>query len=80
MEKKTDHPKPRSNDAPSTDDNRDRIAPILIALFFISEATNRWKGPRYIVYDTYDTRLRSFITWTKHMHPSPTALSTVGFF
>jgi hypothetical protein len=54
-----------------------RLAPILTALF---EATSRWKGPRYLAYDTYDARLRTFFTWPKHIHPSPTALSTAGFF
>jgi len=69
-----------SNDDPSTDGIHDRIAPILSALFFMSEATTRWKELRPIAYDTYDARLRSFFTWPKHMHPAPTALSTAGFF
>jgi hypothetical protein len=38
MEKKPEQPKPRSNDAPSPDVNHDRIAPILTALFVMSEA------------------------------------------
>ena len=80
MEKKPEHPKPGSNDAPSTDFARDRIAPILSPLFVMSEATARWKGPRYLAYDTYSSRFRSFFTWSKHMHPSPTALSTAGYF
>jgi len=46
----------------------------------MSEATSRWKGPRYLAYDTYDAWLRSFFTWPTHLHPSPTALSTTGFF
>ena len=81
MEMKPEQPKPnRSNDAPSTDVTRDIIAPILLALFLMSEAITRWKGPRYLAYDTYDARLRSFFTWPKYMHPAPTALSTSGFF
>jgi hypothetical protein len=80
MEKKPDQPKRRSNDAPNTDVDRDLLAHILTALFVMNEATNRWKRPHYLAYDTYDARLRSFFTWPKHMHPSPTALSTAGFF
>ena len=80
IERKREQLKSRSNDAPSTDVTRDRIAPILSALFVMSEATTRWKGPRYLAYDTYDARLRSFFTWPNHMHPSPTNLSTAGFF
>jgi len=69
-----------SNDAPNRDVTRDRITPILTALFVMSEATSRWKGPRYLAYDAYDARLRSFFTWPKHMHSSPIALSTAGLF
>ena len=50
MEKKPE-PKPRSNDAPSTDVTRDRIASILSASFVMSEVTTCWKGPRYLAYD-----------------------------
>ena len=45
----------------------------------MSDDTNRWKGPRYLAYDTYDARLRSFFTWPKYLNPTPTALSTAGF-
>jgi len=61
MEKKpntSEQPQRRSNDAPSTDVGRDRFAPILTALFVMSEATISWKGPRYLAYDIYDARLR----------------------
>jgi len=62
-------------DAPSTDVAPERFPPILTARFVMSEATSCWKGPRYLAYDTYDARLRSFFTWPKHMHPSPQPVS-----
>jgi hypothetical protein len=68
MEKKPEQPKPRSHDARSTDVTRDRI---LSAFFVMSETTTRWKGPRYLAYDTYDAMLRSFFTWPKRMILSP---------
>ena len=79
IERKREQLKSRSNDAPSTDVTRDRIAPILSALFVMSEATSRWKGPRYLAYDTYDARLRSSFTWPYHLHPSPHSLKHSRF-
>ena len=31
----------------------------------MSNATNRWKGPCHLQYDSHDARLRSFITWPR---------------
>jgi hypothetical protein len=69
--KTSEKPKQRSNDVSGTDVVPDRFAPILTAIFVMSEATTRWKGPHYLAYDTYDARLRSFFTSPKYLHPTP---------
>ena len=49
-------------------------------LYFLGRATNRWRGPCHLQYDSYDSRFRSFITWPRYLKPDPTTLSIASFW
>ena len=68
-------PEQRSNDV-----RPDRFARTLTEIFIVSEATTRWKGSRFLAYNSYDARVRSFLNWPRYLNPTPTALNTAGFF
>ena len=46
----------------------------------MSNATNRWKGPCHLQYDSHDARVRSFITWPRYSKPDHTILGIAGFW
>jgi E3 ubiquitin-protein ligase XIAP len=46
----------------------------------MSNSTNRWKEPCHLLYDSYETRLRSFITLPRYLKPDPTTLGIAGFW
>ena len=43
-------------------------------------ATKVWVGPRYPAYNHKAARLRSYTEWPHGMNPSPSSLSTAGFY
>ena len=46
----------------------------------IYNATKIWEGPRYPAYNSRAARLRSYTEWPHGLNPSPSSLSTVGFY
>jgi len=46
----------------------------------IHRATKFWEGPRYPAYNSKAARLRSYTEWPHGMNPSPSSLSTAGFY
>ena len=39
-----------------------------------------WQGPKYLIFDTKDSRLKSYVHWPHGMNPSSESLSEVGFY
>jgi hypothetical protein len=48
--------------------------------YIMHRALVRWDGLRHTSFNLYSARLLSFDNWTKHMKPTPKALSAAGFF
>ena len=46
----------------------------------IHNATKFWEGPRYPAYNSRAARLRSYTEWPHGLNPSPSSLSTAGFY
>ena len=46
----------------------------------IYNATKIWEGPRYPAYNSRAARLRSYTQWPHSLNPSPSSLSTAGFY
>jgi hypothetical protein len=64
----------------SNDVGPETFAPTLPEILITSEATTRWKGPRYLAYDFYDAYVRSFLNRQRYLSPTSTSLSTGSFF
>ena len=46
----------------------------------LQSATIIWQGPEYIIFDTKDSRLKSYTHWPHGMNPSLDSLSAAGFY
>jgi len=46
----------------------------------LQNATIIWQGPKYLIFDTKDSRLMSYTHWPHDMNPSPDSLSAAGFY
>ena len=45
----------------------------------LQNATIIWQGPKYLIFDTKDSRLKSYTHWPHDMNP-PDSLSAAGFY
>jgi len=46
----------------------------------LQSATIIWQGPKYLIFDTKDSRLKSYIHWPFGTNPSPHSLSAASFY
>jgi len=46
----------------------------------LQNATIIWQGPKYLNFNTKDSRLKSYTHWPHDMNPSPDSLSVAGFY
>jgi len=46
----------------------------------LQSATIIWQGPKYLIFDTKDSRLKSYTHRPHDMNPSPDSLSAAGFY
>jgi len=46
----------------------------------LQNATITWQGPKYLVFNTKVSRLKSYTHWPPDMNPSPDSLSAAGFY
>ena len=46
----------------------------------LQSATIMWQGPKYLIFDTKDSRLKSYTHFPHVMNPSPDCLSAAGFY
>jgi len=46
----------------------------------LQSATIIWQGPKYLIFDNKDSRLKSYTHWPHDMNPSPDSLSAAGFY
>ena len=46
----------------------------------LQNATIIWQGPKYLVFNTKDSRLKSYTQWPHDMNPSPDSLSAACFY
>ena len=46
----------------------------------LQNATITWQGPTYLIFNTKDSRMKSYTHWHHDMNPSPGSLSAAGFY
>jgi len=46
----------------------------------LQNATIIWQGPKYLIFDTKVSRLKSYTHWLHDMNPSTDSLSAAGFY
>jgi len=46
----------------------------------LQSATIFWQGPKYLIFDSKDSRLKSYTHWPHDMNPSPDSLSAACFY
>jgi len=59
------------------DDNDEQSFP---QIEFIYNTAKIWEGPRYPAYNSKAARLESYTGWPHGLNPSPSSLSTAGFY